>query len=191
GSNTNQTPATPATTATASRKRPSRVPGLTASNAGYLIPEAVRKRFSGPNGWTSHLPLHLLTDKFCSFNNQASAKELNDLFTMDGSSGTIMSVAKELPFEPELSLTFDEWFQAQGRFLELIETYVPEEHELWVVHFNRILHRPNRAKHWPLCLEYDSEIRRRSLTTGIDPSAFHLDVWNELESAHIGNRAIE
>jgi hypothetical protein len=49
-----------------------------------------------------------LTDKYCPFPNQASAKELNDLFAMDGSAGTIVSVAKELPIDPELFLIFDE-----------------------------------------------------------------------------------
>ncbi|KAJ7489660.1 hypothetical protein B0H11DRAFT_1720127, partial [Mycena galericulata] len=176
--------------AASTRKRPTRTPGLTASNAGYLIAEGIRKKFSGADGWKTHVPLQYLTDKYCSFANHASTKELNDLFTVDNSAGALVSMPKELAFEPELSLTFDEWFQAWGRLLELIETYVPEEHAMWVTHFESILHRPNRAHNWALCLEYDSQIRRRVCTSSIDPSIFHLDVWNELEAEHIGKRAI-
>ncbi|KAJ7174970.1 hypothetical protein C8R43DRAFT_873113, partial [Mycena crocata] len=170
-------------------KRPPRIPGLTVSNAGHLVPEAVRKRFT--DGWKMHVPLHLLTDDFCAFSNRATAKQLNDLFTMDGSSGTVVSVAKEISFEPELHLSFDKWFQAWGRLRELIATYFPEELEAWVKHYKSIPNRPNRADNWSLCLEYDSEIRRRSHYSSIDPAMFHLDVWNELEPKHMAQRAID
>lgn len=173
-----------------SRKRPLRTPGLTASSAGYLIPEAIRKKFSGADGWKTHVPLQFLTDKFCSFTNHASSKELNDFFAVDASAGNVVSQEKDLALEPELHLSFDEWFQAWGRLLELIKTYVEEEHDMWLIHFERILHRPNRAQHWALCLEYDSQIRRRALVTSIDPAEFHSDVWNDLEAEHIAKRAI-
>ncbi|KAJ7844036.1 hypothetical protein B0H13DRAFT_1453042, partial [Mycena leptocephala] len=149
----------------------------------YLIPEAIRKKFV--DGWKTHVPLHYLIDKYCALSNQASAKELNDLFTMDASSGTIISVAKELPVDRELELTFDEWFQAWGRLLELIKTYVPKEHALWLIHFERILHMPHRAENWALCLEYDSQVRRRALNETFDPSVLQEDIWRQLQTAHI------
>ncbi|KAJ6537924.1 hypothetical protein B0H19DRAFT_1079022 [Mycena capillaripes] len=170
-----------------SRKRPARIPGLTASNAGYLIPEAIRKKFA--DGWKTHVPLQYLTDTYYSFTNQSS-KELNDSFTMDGSVGTIISVAKELPIDGELHLTFDEWFQAWNRLLELIQQYFPEDHDAWKAHFRSLRDRPNRAQNWSLCLEYDSQIRRRALNVPLDPAILHLEIWNELESVHIGKRAI-
>ncbi|KAJ7612921.1 hypothetical protein DFH06DRAFT_1370891, partial [Mycena polygramma] len=169
------------------RKRPARIPGLTASSVSFLIPEAIRKKFA--DGWKTHVPLQFLTDKYCSFANKSSAKELNDLFAMDGSAGTIISVAKELPVEGELTLSFDEWFQAYGRLLELVQTYAPDEHAMWVAHFQRIMYRPNRAQNWPLCLEYDSQVRRRAVDVAIDPSVFHEELWDELEAEHIGKRA--
>ncbi|KAJ6526687.1 hypothetical protein B0H19DRAFT_1275541 [Mycena capillaripes] len=49
----------------ASRKRPTVVRGLAASNTGHLIPEAIRKKFTGADGWKSHVPLQHLTDKYC------------------------------------------------------------------------------------------------------------------------------
>lgn len=170
------------------RGRPSRVAGLTASGAGALVPEPIRKKFM--DGWKTHVPFQYLTDKYCSFTNRAATKELNDLFSLDNSGGTILSVAKELAFEPELSLTFDEWFQAQDRLLQLILTYLPDEHDLWAAHFDHIIHHPNRALNWSTWLEYDSIIRRRACSEPIDPSLFHLSVWNEIEAKHITNRAI-
>ncbi|KAJ7501372.1 hypothetical protein B0H11DRAFT_2373528 [Mycena galericulata] len=38
------------------RKRPTRTLGLTASSSGALIPEAIRKKISGPDGWKTHVP---------------------------------------------------------------------------------------------------------------------------------------
>ncbi|KAF7350046.1 hypothetical protein MVEN_01306300 [Mycena venus] len=109
---------------------------------------------------------------------------------VDGSSNSIVSIVKELPIDEELSLSFDKWFQAWGRLLELILAHLPEEHPLWITHFESILHRPNRSQNWAPCLEYDSQIRRRALTSDIDPAIFHLDIWNDLESVHIAKRTI-
>ncbi|KAJ6502854.1 hypothetical protein C8R47DRAFT_217404 [Mycena vitilis] len=185
GSNSTAEP--PVSTSHTGRKRPARVPGLTTSSSAFLVPEAIRKKFA--DGWKTHVPLQFLTDKYCSFANKSSAKELNDLFTMDGSAGTIVSVAKELPVDGELHLSFDEWFQAYGRLLELTQTHAKDEHPMWVAHFNQIMYRPNRADNWALCLEYDSQIRRRAVDIGIDPSVFHDKLWADLQAEHIGKRA--
>ncbi|KAJ7336791.1 hypothetical protein DFH08DRAFT_705812, partial [Mycena albidolilacea] len=114
------------------------------------IPEAIRKKFSGPEGWKTHVPLHFLTDNYCSLANHAPMKELNNLFSIDGSSGSIISVVKELPVNPELELSFEQWFQGFEHLLELIKRYVPEEHSLWVTHYKHILYAPDRAENWSL-----------------------------------------
>ncbi|KAJ6603847.1 hypothetical protein B0H10DRAFT_1957654 [Mycena sp. CBHHK59/15] len=176
-------------TALAAQKRPERQPGLTATNAASLIPDAIRKRFA-TGGWKTHISLHYLKDDFCSHNNTVSAKELDDLYTLDGSRG-IIAVAKDLPFAAELELTFAEWFQAWGRLRELIDTYVPQELHLWDAHYNRILNKPNKHELWPVWLAYDSEVRRRACTSAIDPSVFHLEIWNDLEAKNMARVALE
>ncbi|KAJ7939212.1 hypothetical protein B0H13DRAFT_2300965 [Mycena leptocephala] len=76
---------------------------------------------------------------------------------------------------------------------ELIETYVPQELDLWVQHYNHILSRPNNQEYWPVYVAYDSEVRQRSCTTGtsLDPAVFHLGIWNDLEAKHIARVAID
>ncbi|KAJ7640513.1 hypothetical protein B0H17DRAFT_1187179 [Mycena rosella] len=180
-------PSTPVVGATASRKRPARVLGQTASNAGGLIPEGIRRKFSGVDGWTSHVPLNFLTDDYCSFNNHAKTKQLDDTLIFD-SSGSVAK-EKELAFEAELTLNFDEWTQAWGRLLELIQTYVLAEFSLWRTHYENIVKAPNRSKRWALWLAYDSGIRRRALSSSIDPSILHLDLRNELEADFTGDVA--
>ncbi|KAF8189225.1 hypothetical protein K438DRAFT_1763966 [Mycena galopus ATCC 62051] len=179
--------ADPIVTASSSalRKRPARVLGAVTSASGTLIPEAIRKKFSGPEGWKTHVPLHYLTDKYCSISNHASTKELNDLFSFDGYSGSLLSVPKELPIDPELELNFDQWFQAFGHLLELIQTYVPEEHDLWVAHFERMLHAPNGTAYWSLWLDYDSQVRRRALNEDLDPAIFQTEIWDSLLPKHL------
>lgn len=143
------------------------------------------------DGWKTHVPLHYLIDKFCALSNQASAKDLSDIFSLDGSAGTIISVSKELPIDGELDLTMDEWFQGWTRLLELIQTYVPDEHALWVSHFEMILYEPRRADNWFIWLEYDSQIRRRALNEPLDPSEFDDDLWKQLQSEHIAKRVLK
>ncbi|KAJ7323939.1 hypothetical protein DFH08DRAFT_711442 [Mycena albidolilacea] len=78
---------------------------LVASNASYIVPEAIRKKFAQSGSF--RVPLQYLNDRFCGMGNAAASKALNDLYTIDGSSGTVLSVAKELP-----NFSFDEWSQA-------------------------------------------------------------------------------
>jgi hypothetical protein len=37
-------------------------------------------------------------------------RELNDIFLVDSSSGSMVSTGAKLPIAPEPSLSFDEWF---------------------------------------------------------------------------------
>ncbi|KAJ7315254.1 hypothetical protein DFH08DRAFT_972270 [Mycena albidolilacea] len=168
--------------ALAANKRPERQLGLTATNAAHLVPEATRKRFA--QGWKQHVPLHFLTDSYCSYDNTETAKELDDTYTLDGSRGVI-AVSKTLPSEPELALKFGEWFQAWGRLLDLIKTYCPTELHLWHEHYERILNRPNKQDDGALCVAYDTEVRRRCCSSALDPSIFHLAIWNDLEPKHM------
>ncbi|KAJ7636485.1 hypothetical protein FB45DRAFT_741687, partial [Roridomyces roridus] len=183
----NTLPLTSASTST--QRAPDFVEGRVASGAGILVAEPIRKKFI--DGWKTHVPLHFLTDKYCSFSNRASTKEINNTWALDTSGNAIISVAKELDHEPELRLSFEDWFQAQSRLLELIATHLsPRLHAAWSVHFENIIRHPNRSLNWSAWLEYDSLIRRRTRYEDFDPSIFHLTIWNEIESKHIANRAI-
>ncbi|KAJ7501673.1 hypothetical protein B0H11DRAFT_2224552 [Mycena galericulata] len=151
--------------ALAAQKRPRRQPGLTASNSGHLVPDAIRKRFAA--GWKQHVPLYHLTDSYSSHDNTETAKELDDTYTLDGSRAVI-AVSKSLPSEPELGLNFAEWFQGWGR-----------------------LHYEHKQEEWALCVAYDTEVRRRSCTTALDPAVLHLTIWNGLEAKHIARVTVE
>ncbi|KAJ6462321.1 hypothetical protein DFH09DRAFT_1228301, partial [Mycena vulgaris] len=107
--------------------------------------------------------------------------ELDDYYSIDSTHG-IVARSKKLTIAPELSLTFAEWFQGWARLRELIQTYLPGELQYWLVHYERILNHPNQRDEWPICLGYCSEVRRRSCTSALDPSVFHLTIWNDQES---------
>ncbi|KAJ7468917.1 hypothetical protein B0H11DRAFT_1920927 [Mycena galericulata] len=62
---------------------------------------------------------------------------------------------------------------------------------LWREHYERILNRPNKEDDWALCVAYDTEVRRRRCVTPIDPSVFHLAIWNEVEPKHIARKTYE
>ena len=53
---------------------------------------------------------------------------------------------------------------------------------MWEIHYSRILNSENRAELWPLYLAYDTEIRKRTTQLPIDPSAFSIGIWNDLEN---------
>ena len=56
-------PNQPFETTPSPHKRPARIPGLVGTNAAFLVPDNIRKKFI--EGWTVHVPLTFLTDKGC------------------------------------------------------------------------------------------------------------------------------
>ena len=184
----NDVPAAVPTTVdtTLSHKRPARTPGLAGTNAAFLVPDHIRKKFA--DGWNVHIPLTVLTDKGCVLKDK-SISASDEYFTCD-SSGFIHKSSKPLTDEGELDLTFDEWHQAWRRLLDLIRTFIPREFLMWETHYSFILNSENRAEMWPLYLAYDTEIRRRAIQSPIDPSVFSIGIWNDLEVRYTAKKVL-
>ena len=183
---THNAPSLPMEPLTPSRKRPTRTPGLVGTNAAFLVPDHIRKKFS--DGWNVHIPLTYLTDKGCLLRDKLAASSSQNVLTIDNASGQISSISKPLLDDGELDLTFDEWHQAWRRLLDLIKTFLPDEFSMWETHHSFILNRENRAELWPLYLAYDAEIRKRTTQLPIDPSVFSLGIWNDLEARYTANK---
>jgi hypothetical protein len=181
-----QLPAPPVEPTAPARKRIARTPGLVATNATYLVPDHIRKKFM--EGWTSHVPLTYLTDRGCLLKNKTSSAQ--DFLSYDPATGQVVATAKTLPDHGELELTFDEWHQAWRRLLDLIKTFFPEELHLWQIHHSFILNSENRAEMWPVYLAYDADIRRRTTQSSIDPSVFSIGIWNDLEMRYAAKKVL-
>jgi hypothetical protein len=173
------TPIPPVDPTTVFNRRPARTLGLVGTNAAYLVPDNIRKKFM--EGWRSHVPLTYLTDKGCLLKNKSLLSASQDILSYDSSTGQVVTTSKALNDNGELELTFDEWHQAWRRLLDLIKSYLPQEFLLWEIHYSFILNSENRSEMWPLYLAYDAEIRRRATQSPIDPSQFSIGIWNDLE----------
>lgn len=165
-----------------------RTPGLVGTNAAFLVPDHIRKKFA--DGWNMHIPLTYLTDKGCLLKDKLSVNSSQDILTIDNASGRILATSKPLIDDGELELTFDEWHQAWRRLLDLIKNFLPDEFLMWEVHYSFILNNENRAELWPLYLTYDAEIRRRSIQFPIDPSIFSIGIWNDLEARYTAKKVL-
>jgi hypothetical protein len=164
------------------RKRPARIPGLVGTNAAFLVPDNIRKKFM--EGWITHVPLTYLTDKGCLLKNKSLLNASQDILSFDPTTCQVVTTSKVLSDNGELDMTFDEWHQAWRRLLDLIKTFLPQEFLMWEVHYQFILNSENRSEMWPLYLAYDAEIRRRATQTSIDPSLFSIGIWNDLEARY-------
>ena len=170
------------------RKRPALIPGLVGTNAAFLVPDNIRKKFM--DGWSTHVPLTYLTNKGCLYKNRTNLNSTNDVLTIDPLTGQVTTTSKTLSDNGELELTFDEWHQAWRCLLDLIKTYVPQDFLAWEVHYSFILNSENRAEMWPLYLAYDVDMRRRAIHFGVDPSIFSIGVWNDLEQRYLANKVL-
>ena len=179
----------PATDLTTSAlKRPPRIPGLVATNAGFLIPNSIRKKFR--DGWTSHIPLTYLTNKGCLLKNKASVNSAQDIMSFDPTTGQVVTTSRTLNDHGELELTFNEWYQVWRRLLALIDEFFKEEFLMWKKHYSFIHDSENRAELWPLYVAYDVEIRRKATQSSIDPSVFAIGVWNDLEARYTAKKVL-
>ena len=164
------------------------MPGLTGTNAAFLVPDHIRKKFA--EGWNIHVPLTFLTDKGCLLKNKPLAGAAQEVLSIDSATGRIITTSKPLSDNGELDLTFDEWHQAWRRLLDLIKTFLPEEFLMWETHYLYILNNENRAELWPLYLAYDAEIRKRATQLSIDPSVFSIGIWNDLEVRYTAKKVL-
>ena len=180
--------AVPPSDPTSPCKRPARIPGFVGTNAAYLVPDNICRKFM--EGWSSHVPLTYLTDKGCLLENKSLLSASQDILSYDSTTGQVITTSKVLNDNGELDLTFDEWHQAWRRLLELIKTFLPQEFLAWEIHHLFILNNENRAESWPLFLAYDAEVRRRSTQIGIDPSQFSIGIWNDLEARYTAKKVL-
>ena len=181
-------PASTTESATPSRKRPARIPGLASTNAAFLVPDHIRKKFI--DGWNVHVPLTFLTDNGCLLKDKAITGASQEILLYDNSTGQIQTSSKSLSDDGELDLTFDEWHQAWQRLLDLIRTFIPKEFLMWEIHYSYILNNENRAEMWPIFLAYDVEIRKRAIQSPVDPSVFSIGVWNDLEARYTAKKVL-
>ena len=157
---------------------------MTVSGGGYIVPDVIRDKFAR---WEVHIPLTYLTDSFCS-SQQASQSSLSDFLIVV--EGQLSTKSKSLSSAGELDMTFDEWHQAWQRLLKLIEQYHPEELALWQTHYSSIMIKETRGEDWPLWLAYDTEVRRRSVTTSLDPSRFQQRLFDDLYIRYTGKKIL-
>ncbi|TFK21121.1 hypothetical protein FA15DRAFT_97225 [Coprinopsis marcescibilis] len=176
-------------TSTSKSSRPKRCKGMAATSTGYLVPDSISRVFS--SGWSTHVSLVHLTDKYCQYKNASSLPQIEEGFLLDSTTGKISTFTKQGTNSEEFNLTFDEWHQAWGRLLPLIQRHLLDEYDLWKTHYGRILEDQTRSEHWPLWLAYDIEVRKRCVATNIDPSVFHANIWNTEQTRYFKNAAIE
>jgi hypothetical protein len=145
-------------------KRPRCKLGMMVSGGGFIIPDMICDKLIK---WETHVPLTYLTDNFCA--SQPSVKSsLSDLLAVID--GQVTTKSKSLSSVGELEMSFDEWYQAWQRLLKIIKQHHPDEFDLWRTHFTSIMLKETRAEDWPLWLAYNTEVRRRSVTT-LDPGS--------------------
>ena len=174
----------PLATSLSPSKRPRRELGMMVSGGGYIVPDAIRDKFAK---WEVHIPLTYLTDNFCS-SQQATQSSLSDFLAVID--GQLTTKSKSLSPVGELDMSFDEWHQAWQRLLKLIAQYHADELPFWQTHYSSIMVKETRGEDWPLWLAYDTEVRRRSVTTGLDPSKFQQRLFDDLYVRHTGKRIL-
>jgi hypothetical protein len=157
---------------------------MTVSGGGFIVPDVIRDKFIK---WETHVPLTYLTDKFCASQPAAQSSLSDFLAVVDGQ---VTTKSKGLSPAGELDMTFDEWHQAWQRLLKLINQYHPDEFASWRTHYSSMMIKETRAEDWPLWLSYDTEVRRRSVNTPLDPSQFHKRLFDDLYIRYSSDRIL-
>jgi hypothetical protein len=171
---------------TLSHHHPVCTPGLVGTNATFLIPDHISKKFA--DGWNVHVSLTYLIDKGCLFKDRPTAATMHELLTIDNATSCIQTSSKPLSDTRELDLTFDEWHQAWHRLLDLTRTFISNEFLMWQIHHSFIINNENQSELWPMYLVYDVEICKRSTQLHIDPSIFSIGIWNDLETRYTAKK---
>ncbi|KAG8952221.1 hypothetical protein FRC04_004928 [Tulasnella sp. 424] len=154
--------------------RPEIQEGYVATGNVHVIPPAVRNVMAA--GWSSHIPLSLLTDAYCR--NYSAHESLSATITSVQNGGLRLKVASELPEKGESSITRGEWNQAWPRLLSLIGQHIPGIYGKWHEHYTRIANLEGLDDEWEYCRAYDIKIRKRALREPLDPGLWHPEVMS-------------
>jgi hypothetical protein len=158
--------------------RPERVIGHVVESGGrdFEIPRKVVEKFL--EGWSSHVPLHLLTDKAVE---AASRGKQRKTYVVDDDTATLKTISDELNADGELDMDPAEFQQAYPRFLQCVSKFFPREWPRWALHHQRLgVTKGAFGKKFPLYLRYDIELRRRSTTSSFDPGTFQRGIWDDV-----------
>jgi hypothetical protein len=158
--------------------RPKRVIGhvVESGTRDYEIPKKVEDKFR--EGWTSHIPLHLLTDKAVE---AAARGKQRKTYVMDEETVTFRTLSDALDADGEVDMTPAEFQQAYPRFLQCVSKFASDECSRWAVHHQRLCASKHMfGKKFSIYLRYDIELRRRSTTSSFDPGTFQRGIWQDV-----------
>jgi len=157
---------------------------MTVSGSGFIVPDVIRDKFIK---WETHVPLTYLTNNFLRLPAGSPILLIRFPHCRRRSSYNQVEGPSSIG---ELDMTFDEWHQTWQRLLKLINQYHPDEFNLWRMLDSSIMLKETRAEDWSLWLSYDTEIRRRSVTTPLDPSQFQKRLFDDLYVRYSSDRIL-
>jgi hypothetical protein len=158
--------------------------GAQAESLEYRIPHNIEVHFAA--GWKIHVPLTYLTNE---------AVRRYTLGTISGASNTeeyrlsksgiFSATTKILTADGKTDMTVTEWLSSWNRLLQLIEEYVPEEHEMWTMHYSYIIGKDEALdRDWGLYLRYDIAVRERSIKTPFHIGTFQVKIFRDVEVSY-------
>ncbi|KAB5590210.1 Reverse transcriptase (RNA-dependent DNA polymerase) domain-containing protein [Ceratobasidium theobromae] len=152
------------------RRQP--IPGKVAEAVRFQIPQPAIDVMK--DGWRRHIPLTMLTDRFCASYSHAPPR---DLLQFDRSNRTLVPRASDLSDIGEDRLSVPEWIEAWKRLISLIESYQPTLVQPWLRHYHIVFMDTNFSTLFHIWLAYDIQVRRRAIDEDLDPATFQSNIF--------------
>lgn len=154
------------------------IPGRVGTRTFTIVSDAVRRQFTGPHGWNSHVSLPYFTDEYCEATHKHAA--LNEGMTFNLETNRWEKAAAELPDLDEDNITPAQWMRAWQRFMGFLCSINHPKAEHWLAHYNLITNERDFFDNFPKWRSYCIAVRRRSLQEGIDPAVLRREIMEPI-----------
>ncbi|KAB5589206.1 hypothetical protein CTheo_7349 [Ceratobasidium theobromae] len=144
------------------------------------IAEAVRFQILQPiidvmkDSWRRHIPLTMLTDKFCTDYTHAPPR---DILQFDRSNRTLIPRTSDFSDAGEDCISVPEWIEVWKRLISLIESYQPSLAHSWLKHYHIVFMDTNFSALFHIWLAYDIQVRRHAVDEDLDPATFQPNIF--------------
>ncbi|CAE7121611.1 unnamed protein product [Rhizoctonia solani] len=170
------------------RRAPTIIPGHIGGATFAIVPDSVRRLFTGPNGCNTHVSLGYFTDEFRE--DISKHTSLTDSMVFNPRTNRFEAAPSELPDLDERSMQPPRFLRAWQNYLGFMNSINHPHLRYWQAHYNLITSQRDFFDNFPKWREYCIAVRRRTLQEGIDPSFIQKDILGPIDVEYERNKTL-
>ncbi|CUA69255.1 ABC transporter B family member 6 [Rhizoctonia solani] len=170
------------------RRAPAIIPGHIGGRTFAMIPDTIRKLYTGPHGCNTHVSLGYFTDDYRE--DISKHTSLTESMVFNPKTNRFEAASAELPDLGEGNMLSSTYIRAWQNKLGFFRSINHPDLHYWQAHYNLVTSQRDFFDNFPKWREYCITVRKRRLQQGIDPSILQRDILGPIEAEYERNKTL-